>query len=36
VLFEGHQFHKTDDFTFAPGFENRRRSVTLLFRRRRR
>ena len=36
VLFEGHLFHKTDDFTFAPGFENRRRSVTLLFRRRKR
>ena len=32
VLFEGHLFHKTDDFTFAPGFENRRRSVTILFR----
>ncbi len=36
VLFEGRLFHKTDDFTFAPGFENRRRSVTLLFRRRKR
>jgi tetratricopeptide (TPR) repeat protein len=36
VLFEGHLFHKTDDFTFAPGFENRRRSMTLLFRRRKR
>ena len=36
VLFEGHLFHETDDFTFAPGFENRRRSVTLLFRRRKR
>jgi Tetratricopeptide repeat len=34
VLFEGHLFHKTDDFTFAPGFTNRRRSVTILFRRR--
>jgi tetratricopeptide (TPR) repeat protein len=34
VLFEGHLFHRTDDFTFAPGFANRRRSVTLLFRRR--
>lgn len=34
VLFEGHLFHKTDEFTFAPGFENRRRSVTILFRRR--
>ena len=34
VLFEGHLFHKTDDFNFAPGFENRRRSVTILFRRR--
>jgi tetratricopeptide (TPR) repeat protein len=36
VLFEGHLFHRTDDFSFAPGFENRRRSVTLLFRRRKR
>jgi tetratricopeptide (TPR) repeat protein len=34
VLFEGRLFHKTDEFTFAPGFENRRRSVTMLFRRR--
>ncbi len=34
VLFEGHLFHRTDDFTFAPGFANRRRSVTFLFRRR--
>ena len=33
VLFKGHLFHRTDDFTFAPGFENRRRSVTFLFRR---
>jgi tetratricopeptide (TPR) repeat protein len=33
VLFKGHLFHRTDDFTFAPGFVNRRRSVTLLFRR---
>jgi Tetratricopeptide repeat len=33
VLFKGHLFHRTDDFTFAPGFTNRRRSVTLLFRR---
>jgi hypothetical protein len=33
VLFEGHLFHRTDDFSFAPGFENRRRSVTFLFRR---
>ena len=36
VLFEGHLFHRTDDFTFAPGFVNRRRSVTFLFRRRKR
>ncbi|MFZ0903084.1 MAG: hypothetical protein WAN71_04230, partial [Mycobacterium sp.] len=36
VLFEGHTFHRTDDFTFAPGFANRRRSVTFLFRRRKR
>jgi tetratricopeptide (TPR) repeat protein len=34
VLFEGHLFHRTDDFSFAPGFANRRRSVTFLFRRR--
>jgi tetratricopeptide (TPR) repeat protein len=33
VLFEGHLFHRTDDFSFAPGFANRRRSVTFLFRR---
>jgi tetratricopeptide (TPR) repeat protein len=33
VLFEGHLFHRTDGFSFAPGFANRRRSVTLLFRR---
>jgi hypothetical protein len=36
VLFEGHLFHRTDDFTFIPGFANRRRSVTILFRRRKR
>ncbi|MGA8331857.1 MAG: hypothetical protein WB777_21560, partial [Mycobacterium sp.] len=33
VLFKGHLFHRTDDFSFAPGFANRRRSVTFLFRR---
>ena len=33
VLFEGHLFHQTDRFTFAPGFANRRRSLTFLFRR---
>lgn len=33
VLFEGHLFHQTDEFTFAPGFANRRRSLTFLFRR---
>jgi hypothetical protein len=33
VLFEGHRFHQTDRFTFAPGFANRRRSLTFLFRR---
>jgi tetratricopeptide (TPR) repeat protein len=32
ILFEGHLFHRTDGFTFAPGFANRRRSVTFLFR----
>lgn len=32
VLFEGHLFHRTDGFTFAPGFANRRRSLTFLFR----
>jgi hypothetical protein len=36
VLFKGHLFHRTDDFAFAPGFANRRRSVTLLFRRNKR
>lgn len=36
VLFEGHLFHRTGDFTFAPGFANRRRSLTFLFRRRKR
>jgi tetratricopeptide (TPR) repeat protein len=36
ALFEGHLFHRTDGFTFAPGFANRRRSVTFLFRRRKR
>lgn len=36
VLFRGRLFHRTDDFSFRPGFENRRRSVTLLFRRRKR
>jgi tetratricopeptide (TPR) repeat protein len=33
VLFKGHLFHKTDEFKFAPGFANRRRSLTFLFRR---
>jgi len=33
VLFEGDLFHQTDEFTFAPGFANRRRSLTFLFRR---
>jgi tetratricopeptide (TPR) repeat protein len=33
VLFKGHLFHRTDEFRFAPGFANRRRSVTFLFRR---
>jgi len=33
ILFEGHLFHQTDGFTFAPGFANRRRSLTFLFRR---
>ncbi|MBV9723521.1 MAG: bacterial transcriptional activator domain-containing protein [Mycobacterium sp.] len=33
VVFEGHLFHQTDEFTFAPGFANRRRSLTFLFRR---
>lgn len=34
VLFGEHLFHQTDEFTFAPGFANRRRSLTFLFRRR--
>jgi tetratricopeptide (TPR) repeat protein len=33
VIFEGHLFHQTDEFTFAPGFANRRRSLTFLYRR---
>ena len=33
ILFEGHLFHRTDRFSFAPGFANRRRSLTFLFRR---
>ncbi|BBZ52736.1 hypothetical protein MHEI_44530 [Mycobacterium heidelbergense] len=33
VLFEGHLFHRTDEFTFARGFTNRRRNLTLLFQR---
>lgn len=33
VLFKGHLFHQTDEFKFAPGFANRRRSLTFLFRR---
>ena len=36
VLFEGHLFHRTDRFSFAPGFANRRRSLTFLFRRNKR
>ena len=36
VLFEGHLFHRTDGFSFAPGFANRRRSLTFLFRRNKR
>ncbi len=36
VLFGGYVFHRTDEFTFAPGFANRRRSLTFLFRRRKR
>lgn len=36
VLFQEHLFHQTDRFTFAPGFTNRRRSLTFLFRRRKR
>jgi len=35
VLFQGHLFHRTDGFTFAPGFAHRRRSLTFLFRRKR-
>jgi hypothetical protein len=36
VLFGGYVFHQTDGFTFAPGFASRRRSLTFLFRRRKR
>ena len=33
LLFRGSIFHQTADARFAEGFENRRRNVTMLFRR---
>jgi len=33
ILFHGHLFHRSDGTRFAPGFEQRRRNLTLLFRR---
>jgi tetratricopeptide (TPR) repeat protein len=33
VLFEGNLFHRTDGFTFAHGFTNRRRNLTFSFQR---
>jgi len=34
VMFNSNLVHKTDDFRFKPGFENRRINVTMLFGRR--
>jgi tetratricopeptide (TPR) repeat protein len=31
VLFDSNLVHRTDDFQFAPGFENRRINITMLF-----
>jgi hypothetical protein len=31
VVFRGHLFHRSDGTNFAPGYENRRRNITLLF-----
>ena len=31
VLFDSDLFHRTDDLDFAPGYENRRINVTMLF-----
>jgi hypothetical protein len=31
VIFDSTLFHATDAFRFAPGYENRRVNVTLLF-----
>ncbi|MCW5733556.1 MAG: bacterial transcriptional activator domain-containing protein [Enhydrobacter sp.] len=33
LLFKGMLFHETSNFRFAEGFENRRRNITMLFRR---
>jgi hypothetical protein len=33
LLFKGMLFHETSSFRFAEGFENRRRNITMLFRR---
>ena len=31
VIFNSDLFHRTDDLDFAPGYENRRINVTMLF-----
>lgn len=31
IVFNSNLFHKTDDFSFAPGYENRRINITLLY-----
>ena len=36
VIFDSNLFHKTDNISFAPGYENRRINITMLYGRRRR
>jgi tetratricopeptide (TPR) repeat protein len=36
VIFDSNLFHKTDKISFAPGYENRRINITMLYGRRRR
>jgi tetratricopeptide (TPR) repeat protein len=36
VIFDSNLYHKTDDIAFAPGYENRRINITMLYGRRRR
>ena len=31
VIFDSNLVHRTDDFYFAPGYENRRINITMLF-----